>query len=217
VRDDSDFGKIYSVKRLRRWLFNGLAILSLALCVGRVVLWFRSTDRKDILWYNFYPATADTLPHKLTHYSISTAPRSIDVCREPEQFGLDVSREDGWTPGLFLRSYEWIPGLAMHYATNDHARIEVWGPAVHKVLGFGWDSKAANPLYGTRQGWRVSFPIWYLTVFFGILPSAVIWSKFRRRRYNHLGYCVACGYDLRATPNRCPECGAIPTSVKSTM
>ncbi len=50
-------------------------------------------------------------------------------------------------------------------------------------------------------------PIWFPIVLFGVMPA--VWVvRFRTRRERSLrGRCRRCGYDLRATRDRCPECG----------
>jgi hypothetical protein len=68
------------------------------------------------------------------------------------------------------------------------------------------DQNAARHTYGVIQ-----IPLWAPVVAFAGLPlvSAIRFGRARRRRKRR-GLCATCGYDLRASPDQCPECGAVP-------
>jgi hypothetical protein len=69
-------------------------------------------------------------------------------------------------------------------------------------------------LSAPKPYFTVIVPYWALVVLFGAMP---VWWCFMSARTRILwssrvlgARCVACGYDLRGTPDRCPECGAVP-------
>ena len=74
-------------------------------------------------------------------------------------------------------------------------------------LGFFLDRRPG------RRGeprFSVVFPIWLAVAVTAVLPAWVTPGRIRRWRRRARGACLSCGYDLRATPERCPECGAVP-------
>jgi hypothetical protein len=78
-------------------------------------------------------------------------------------------------------------------------RLDYFPPA---TFLFKWRPTRATPQF--QCVWLISAP---LTILFVLLA---VHSRREFNRRTRLGLCPRCGYDLRATPDRCPECGTIP-------
>jgi hypothetical protein len=85
-----------------------------------------------------------------------------------------------------------------------------------RLVGLEWYTgrRAVGPLdtdatpAGTIRRWAaVVAPHSHLLLVTGAYPAWWAAKTWRRRRRDRVGLCRACGYDLRATPGRCPECG----------
>lgn len=51
-------------------------------------------------------------------------------------------------------------------------------------------------------------PAWFLTLVPMLGAAGIIHRRWKARRATCDGRCRTCGYDLRATTDRCPECGS---------
>jgi hypothetical protein len=178
---------------MTRRLLDLLRALSLLLCVAVVALWVRSYSVSDAIMYG---GGAGECGAQSLHGAI-----------------VVVTTSRSHTP----RTFRWD--------SFDGTLGSVWGShrSLPNRLGFGYVAQAvalppnsALALPAVIQQRLLVVPLWFLVALFASLPLLRLYAALRRRRIGRLGLCSSCGYDLRATPGRCPECGmgteATPTA-----
>ena len=177
-------------RRLPRLLLNAATAVSLVLFAAVLLQWPRSYERsQSVHWVR--PARPGGPDLTGTYVMVSSGGVNISVRR--------------WMPAG-RRAIEDRPGLH-HY--NDLP----WKWRVNR-LGFGAD-RFGDGLGVDETRW-VMVPLWLVAAAAAAPPVTWLatWVRRRRRRRRRFaaGRCVACGYDLRATPTRCPECGTVPAA-----
>jgi len=179
---------------VRRRLLNLLTAQSLLLCVAVGVLWVRSHYGVD--GFTYYA------PER--RYILRTA---------GGRFSLEVAAHEipWYVPRPESRWGEHWPGrdrVRIHMLWQESVRSRA--PTRRDHFGYWW-SGLRDPTPAGPLPWFVLVgPIWPLLPPFAILPALWLVRQARvaaRRQRARGGRCAACGYDLRATPGRCPECG----------
>jgi hypothetical protein len=198
--------------RLARRLLDGLMGVSLLLCVTASVLWVRShfigeqwafppgrvTGRTTAPW-----GEVDTWR---LQYVIRSGSGRLQIVRMERQAGgvepagrttlPPAGAVAGYGPGM-TRSDRWLDLLGFGYLRRD------------KQYYVGPQSR------GSFWGFRVlTVSYWCMVVVAGALPASWLTAYARRRRCWRRAVkrlCPGCGYDLRASPGRCPECGILAT------
>ncbi len=105
---------------------------------------------------------------------------------------------------------------------GDLATGEHWvGDAEEKFGHFELDTDLPVLFrYGWHVGSNIRLPYWPIAVATAIMPIWWLGKRIMSRRqivrWRKMGCCLQCGYDLRASKERCPECGtAIATGANA--
>jgi hypothetical protein len=183
------------MRRLARRLFTIISALSLVLFITTVGMGARSywyTDQAS--WYAVRLG-ADDGPDDDIVWDVSIISSDGTV-----EFNVSRWSGFGW-PGDMTE-----PGMWWEITSSQ----EVSPVDGH---GFYYDGSKLFDETGSMpvRGLGLQTPYWCPAVGSAVLPMAWIALRSRRRHGLRGGCCPICGYDLRASPERCPECGTAVT------
>ena len=185
------------VKSFNCWAFNIVAGVSLLLCMAILALWIRGRWVADGVVRDF---------GRFGFLARSEGGSTVRLQVSDKSSG-EINSSHGWEHWEYEPT-EWQPQEGRN------------GDLVRWRLGRFefWRATAAPASPGGPGGWACSnwgivVPHWGLATATALLPASRAIGLLKRRvawRRRRLGLCGSCGYDLRATPDCCPECGTVP-------
>jgi hypothetical protein len=185
------------VSPLRRRLFNLIAGVSAVLCAATAALWMYSYSGRWTMVQG--PTAAYVLGISDGYLSFQQAPLSPDPA-------LPASYRWRWLAGTEKE-------CGLYAAANANQSMWACLGLIRSELRIPYDS--GDGLRGTQVAFCRSLilPLWILFCCALLAPGQSLLRMrraFVRKQRRCRGCCPDCGYDLRATPRHCPECGGMP-------
>ena len=178
-----------------------LLTLALLLSLTSATLWLRSLwYRTNLIWYAT-PLYADSVTD------------STDVEFNNGLLHFQTTRHSYFGPHT-----HWFQLLDRSLAAEEYNRSHwQWTPTGRGWSFAGFAHISSGGTSSARQT-TTTVPLYFPTLLFSLYPALRLRSHLRRRHRSTHNLCQSCGYDLRASPEKCPECGAVPaSSVSSTF
>jgi hypothetical protein len=211
------------MRRLLRWLVNGLCLLSLLASVGAGWLWWRTRGARAAEHVEVAAVGANVgltwERARLSVIAVGHWPGGPGVSRGLDDMAaLNVVANGQATPAP-QADREWRLGdtllrrgwLAVHIGgdgTPDRRSEDGWEQEMRNGSFFD-ASRCSRPLPYLGAG---QIPNWLPPFLFALPP--LLWLAFPgrrlyvRRRRRRLGLCLRCGYDLTGNASgKCSECG----------
>ena len=197
-----------------RRFFNFAAALSAVAGVALAAVWVRSYCVQDRFFVSTFEDRGNLSVwsqsvvlvgrggvgfHRLVQVGQSS-PRGTTYQRQIET----IHRQHGWP---------WPPPFHQAQGRAAYPDFRTSGGAAN-VYGFSYGRTRFRPERGAPATGAVGVvaPLWSLLAPTAFLPALWLGRRYHRSRRAVAGRCPHCGYDLRMTPERCPECGTVPAS-----
>jgi hypothetical protein len=192
----ASIARIRPVRRARRLTVRVLTTMLSILFLGALTLWIRSYWVMDSI-YKSLRTDIRNRDYVWESLSLSSSRGRVRLVRESKHvvawidIYMDVS-----SPGI-VRASTPITGA-----------IGGDPPGGPRLLGFRlWDRTQIQQTFTIGERRVFQIPYWAIALATSPAPAAAVRRAWLRRRQTLRNLCVNCGYDLRATPGRCPECG----------